>query len=234
MVDPQQNTEVNAEIQALGRYTYEFSRMVWHLRWGTAQMGMRSIPHDARTSELFQSLHIQTAGMTAGQLVDVFFAFAELNGAYSRIEAKIASSLRARVTEQVERRNDFLHGEWMINYVSSTGVEDPATGEVEQVTTRLPPTLYRDKPSKPFASRQPREHSLTELQAFITELETVRDHAVEWSQIIAGLAIVAIPNGEGERDIARPGLSDVWVYDKVRKAVREGPLAPYCYSMPGR
>ena len=156
--------EMASAFQAIGRYVYEFSWLCWDLK-----MAIATVP--GLTGSAYTTLELVTGEMTAAPLANACFAVCETAVEGDDEAVKIVRTLRARVMKEITRRNDLLHGDWMIGWVSGTGYEH-ADGTVEQVVRELPPTLTRVKPGRSGAKIQNEEILTSELEAEAQRLRT--------------------------------------------------------------
>jgi hypothetical protein len=229
-------------MKALGRYAYEFSRMIHHMRWQLPRITLRAVPDAGLGPNTFAVLRLYTGDMAATQLADTFFAVTEVVADYNADEAKMAAWLRNRLTPWINLRNDFFHGEWQMGWVRSTswtlGGDSPGPGgEV----SAIPPTIFRTKAGRSGEKSRATEYTVAELDAKTDDFVGLRRKITEWGHIVGNpsysrsaikTALESAPReqlAEGSEQIRMDGFqivrpSDVYV---MRDGVvtREGPLA---------
>ena len=174
--------EMASAFQAIGRYVYEFSWLCWDLK-----MAIATVP--GLTGSAYTTLELVTGEMTAAPLANACFAVCETAVEGDDEAVKIVRTLRARVMKEITRRNDLLHGDWMIGWVSGTGYEH-ADGTVEQVVRELPPTLTRVKPGRSGAKIQNEEILTSELEAEAQRLRNLRHTVEDFLRVLEGRARV--------------------------------------------
>ena len=195
----------NEELRALGRFTYEFSRLVTAMRIRTARM-VELIVQD-RGPLLTQLLMMHTGEMTAGQIINLFFGVAETVGEYTEDEARMAKRLRTRTLKFNDDRNAFMHGDW------SMGWSVAAVGGEHQL---LPATLSRTLPGRKGSKATHTPWSVEALDTFTDELVDLYQVITEWGALVA--RVVRYPDEEP----LRPG--DIYAM-KESEVVRQGPEA---------
>ncbi len=202
--------ESAAAFQAIGRYVYEFSWLCWDMK-----MALTSVP--GLSGRAYTTIQLITGEMTAAPLADACFAVCEdaiVQGDPAAV--KMVRALRARVLTEVSRRNDLVHGDWMIGWVSSTGVEG-TDGTVEQAATRdLPPTLSRLKPGRSGPQKWAKEE-LVSVDLEADRVRNLRQTFEDFLRVLEGRA-VTVPGLESV------SLTDVYVLNKG-KLTRTGPRA---------
>lgn len=202
--------ESASAFQAIGHYVYEFSWLCWDMKQALA-----SVP--GLTGPAYTTIQMIAGEMTAAPLADACFALCEEAVQGGPEAVKMVRTLRAQVLKEVSRRNDLLHGDWMIGWVANTGVERP-DGTVEQITRDLPPTLTRVKPGRSGAQKKTEEEiAVTDLEAEAGRLRTLRHTVEDFLRLIEGRA-VALPG------IEVVSLQDVYALKKG-ELTRSGPRA---------
>jgi hypothetical protein len=213
------------EYRALGRFAYEFSRLVHHLRYQLARLTMAAACSPFSMGRQLDALLLHTGDMNADHLADVYFAVAERVGDYTPEEGKVARRLRTNVSEFIAMRNDFFHGEWMIGWSYTVGIEIPGTGERSVTSGIFNPTVSRTK-----AKRSTTKHSVeivraADLNALSNDLQVLRSAVIEWGRLVEGLAVPDESEGVTALDVpcVRPGDVYILVGNEV---LRQGRLAP--------
>lgn len=196
--------------QAIGHYVYEFSWLCWDMKYS-----LTSVPH--LTGSAYTTIQLVTGEMTAAPLANACFAVCENAVQDDSPAIKMIRALRTRVLEEITRRNDLLHGDWMIGWISSTGVELP-DGGVEQVVRDRPPTLSRLKPGRSGAEKRTEEEiTVAELEDEAIRVRDLRHTVEDFLRVLEGRALT-VPGMEPV------SLHDVYVLTKNGLA-RTGPRA---------
>lgn len=219
----------NDELRALGGYVYEFSRMVHWMRLVLPLMASVDLPGEMKFGNINKALRLHTGDMAAQQLIDVYFAVAELVGDYTQDEAHVAAAMRKQTIALPVVRNHFVHGEWQIG--SWRGVDNgdgtgskivfslsPETGET-QVTQgeRVPPTLSRTQAGRQRTTKESStEYEVNDLDMQATKVREVRHMITEWGFIVAKYPVMM---ASGESSVIRPG--DLFVISD-KQVRREG------------
>ena len=98
--------EVAEAHRAVGRYVVEFSQMVFAMQARMVrQLEYHGVPEDLSW--------IPFGGVTAKDITDQFFGMARTITAHDEADDAIATRLKTLVLEEVRRRNDVAHGEWL-------------------------------------------------------------------------------------------------------------------------
>lgn len=202
--------ETEAAFQAIGHYVYEFSWLCWDMK-----QALSSVPGLSGTA--YTTIQMITGEMTAAPLADACFAICE-EAVHGDPEAvKMVRALRGRVLNEISRRNDLLHGDWMIGWVSSTGVERP-DGVEEQITRELPPTLTRVKPGRSGAQKSTQQEiAIAELEAEASRVRELRHTVEDFLRLVEGRTCT-VPG------VQFVSLRDVYVLHKGA-LTRTGPRA---------
>ena len=98
--------EVAEAHRAVGRYVVEFSQMVFAMQ---ARM-VRQLEHYGVPEDLSW---IPFGGVAARDVTDQFFGMARTITPHDEEEDATATRLKTLVLEEVRRRNDVAHGEWL-------------------------------------------------------------------------------------------------------------------------
>src|SRR5579872_337319 len=125
--------EIQEAHRSLGRYVYEFSRLIWHMRTTTAS----AVGSGQITGLSLGEIVLSEA--TASQITNAFFAVCEHLGRFDAGERSIGRRLRACVIKEYELRNELLHGDWFIGFKVMHADGEPA----ERSST---PRLSRPRP----------------------------------------------------------------------------------------
>jgi hypothetical protein len=195
MVTDAHQAEIRDAHRALGRYVYEFSRLVWWMR-----MSYRQGVNPDHQSAVMVDLALGEA--TAQTIANALFGAIHHFGQLSDAEAEVVKALRRRVDQSIQTRNNVAHGDWFIGW-GSVGAERPDD-----------PSLLRIRPTRSTGPWDHRDVSPAELDAWSDDLVELRGLVQE----AAGFTI-------GERKKLGMGrLSDYQVLRDGR-VVREGPKA---------
>lgn len=153
--------------RAIGRYVAEFSRMFVLIR---DKMAYRL----ARPGER-ETVESAFGEMTANQLTNAFFAVCQQIGHFDEDEQKVGRWLRARVMEQIERRNDIAHGDWTVAQVVNI---EPRQNISE---------LLRIKPARASGLREVQDVSADTLDEWSDELHDLSHMVAEFGQLALGI-----------------------------------------------
>lgn len=116
--------------RAIGRYTVQFSVLVANMR----QILVGHLAGEGGTSE--GVMNFSLASLTAQPLADAFFGVCRAVSDFDAGEHKIEARLRKQVRDEITRRNDIAHGDWLIASWARPDADPPI------------PTLVRIRPSK--------------------------------------------------------------------------------------
>lgn len=108
--DPEYKQAVDDAYRALGRYMYEFSRLVWWMKFGIEH---RLIRANSRDAPWIGQLLLGEAA--AQHIANAFFGVMGLSE-HDDIERAVAKKLRTQVNEVIQTHNDIAHGDWFIGY----------------------------------------------------------------------------------------------------------------------
>ena len=149
--------------RAIGRYFYEFSRMMLHMR-------------SALETKLDEGLEEKIAGLALGEiapmnLTKVFFETCQTVADLDEEEMRIGRRLKKEVGDEVTRRNDFAHGDWVLGGVGF--------GDV--------PGLLRIKPGRSSGARKLEVFEVPEIDRISDDLYRLRQKVAEYGLICLGL-----------------------------------------------
>ena len=215
-MDPLPATSPRKEgLLALGAFVYEFSRVIFWMRWGVARMATSGLAESDRVGRRFIALKLQTGEMTARQLSDVYFGMAETIADYTEDERRVAQRLKNSFDDLTTVRNDFLHGEWWIGYVQTTG---------DERAREMPPILSRTKAGRGGDKETEKPFAVSDLNTRTAEIVRLRHAIAEWGELVSdGRPIISQTDPmPSEVPRARPG--EVYVL-RGKEVVREGPQA---------
>jgi hypothetical protein len=168
--------------RAIGRYVVEFSELFGRMRATLAF----SLNRDGD----WNTIQMAFGEMTANQITNAFFAACHYGKRLDQNEQKIGRALRARLIEQIERRNDVAHGDWSIGYPEG----EPAERYV---------ALIRIKPAKSFGAFEQQDVSTATLDEW-------SDALVELATMVMDFGHVALGLHQSER------VSDLFVFEGKR------------------
>lgn len=203
-------TETDLSFRAIGRYVYEFSWLCWDMK-----QALSSVP--GLIGKGYTTIELIAGEMTAAPLANACFAICEDAVRSAPTEVKMIRALRSVILEEISRRNDFMHGDWMIGWVESVGT-DRVDGTVEHVVRDLPPTLSRMKPGRSGVEKMTKEEiPLAELEAEADRIRELRHTFEDFLRILEGRART-VP------DLEIVSLTDVYTLSG-RVLTRDGPRA---------
>ena len=213
--------EIDATYRAIGRYVYEFSRMIFIMR-----LQMEAVLNPKDEPELIAEVALGT--LTAEPITRAFFKMCEMRGHLDEDECEISRHLREKVLYRVRQRNDLLHGDW---FVGSVALERD-DGTVSYSWTR------RIKPSNRDGARSHTDWPPSTLEHEADEIVELRQMVAEFGTVALRLVnIESIYVGGDPEPPEELRVRDLWVKrqkdtdDKRRKnsqpdiVVRAGPLA---------
>ena len=155
--------------RAVGHYVVEFSRLMATMRLGLERYlsieGSRAVPALALGAALPE------------QLTQSFFAICEHVADLDKGEEKVAIRLRVEVLDEIKRRNDFAHGDWLL-------------GNMREVFDE--PILVRVKPGRRKGPVQNRPVSIAEIDAAADEVWVLSQKVTEFGSICLGTFPVGI------------------------------------------
>lgn len=169
--------------RALGSYIAEFSRLVFGMRLelthAIAGGGMLGGPPATRAE-------IALGGLTAEPISSAFFAICrdEKGKSWDDEERRIADKLEESVIKEIQRRNDYAHGDWFIGFGSKDGPMDA-------------PGLRRTKPQRKSAPTTWTEIPTVELDRNAREIFDLRQLVLEFGDVC--LALWQNPAAKGFR-----------------------------------
>lgn len=146
--------------RAVGRYVVEFSRLIAFMRVGME----RHLAVDG--DRMAPALALGAA--SADQITNSFFSICEYVGEFNAEEKKVAGRLRKETLDEIKRRNDFAHGDWLVE-----GIET----ELEH------PVLSRVKPGRRSGPVEKKELPVAEIDAASDEVYALRQKVAEFSAI---------------------------------------------------
>jgi hypothetical protein len=112
MVDPFDN-----EYRAIGRYVTLFSTVVAYMRNMLATR-IAGLDEGSKERDLVE---LAFGGLTAEPIASAFFAASRTLVEFDDVEKAIEARLRKTVFEEIKRRNDLLHGDWVFHQLSFGG-----------------------------------------------------------------------------------------------------------------
>lgn len=180
--------------RSLGRYVYEFSRLVFWMRYITILRLTQEEP------EVFHLGELALGEATAQPISNAFFAVCRESGSLVEPEEKIRSELQRQVNETIAKRNDIAHGDWSIGW-----------GAGRQTILR------RIKPARKTGALEWKAFHTAELDSLSNDLHTLRDRVVEF-----GFLATTDEHFPDDPYFGRLRVSDVLVL-RGNSVNREGP-----------
>lgn len=181
--------------RAVGRYVVEFSRLMFHMRFGIERRLNRGGDVGVASLALGQ--------ITADQLAPAFFAVCEKVAELDDEERRVGIRLRKEVRDEIKRRNDFAHGDWNLNLPEGDGT----------------PVLHRTKPGRKSGASLRMALPVAEIDAACGDLHALRQKVAEYGAACLGTYPVDLKGGEKVRvrnvlrmkghGVERRGLLDV-------------------------
>jgi hypothetical protein len=113
----------------------------------------------------------------AEQITQAFFAVCEYVAELDRDEQKVAIRLRVEVLDEIKRRNDFAHGDWLLGNMAKAFDH---------------PILVRVKPARRKGPVQNREMPIAEIEAAADEVYVLGQKVTEFGAICLGTFPVAL------------------------------------------
>jgi transposase len=183
--------------RAIGRYVVEFSRLIFHMR---AAVVARMSPDDQRLGML------ALGEVTAWPIAGSFFAMCRAVTDLDEAEEKVALELGKRVGKAIEQRNDIVHGDWFVGYLSGFG------------GTPRDPALWRIKPSRHKGPFKWTDYPVTDLEVLADGLHELRQLVAEFGAVCLGTH----PLGLGP-ELRSPRVRDLFIF-RDGAVRREGPI----------
>ena len=122
--------------RAIGRWFVEFARLVGGMR-ANMEERLREPDHPEVAQLIF-------GAATAKQISDAFFAMCRLIGDFDEAETNVANQLQKAADEEITRRNNIAHGDWIIGKGNDPQPRKPLSSEFIPTGANLPTTRSRD------------------------------------------------------------------------------------------
>jgi len=159
----------DAAYRAVGRYVVEFSRLI-------AWQRLEIEKYLAKDGNLMVPA-LALGAVPAEQITQSFFAVCEYLAELDEDEKKVARKLRVEVLEEIKRRNDFAHGDWLLGTVFEDFPE---------------PVLSRVKPGRKKGAIQRQSLPIPKIEAAADEVYVLRQKVAEFGAICFGTFPVAL------------------------------------------
>ena len=180
--DDSDRARIDDSYRALGRYIYEFSRLVWHMR-----MYLSEVLTEGGPPGRYGLAEMTLGESTAQPIANAFFGVTRKVGELTPDELKVAKALRKQVNEAIKRRNDFAHGDWYIGWkrILADGTIPEDSNETRM--QRIRPSFSGD--TYPDYSDHVTDTLLrpADVDAFSDELESLRDQIAEYGALSTGM-----------------------------------------------
>jgi hypothetical protein len=205
--------DISEAHRAIGRYFVAFSRLVAQMR---GMMSQRLVIVGDDKVELAE---LAFANATAQPIADSFFAMCRYDGDLSDAEKGVCELLCRAVTDEIEWRNKFAHGDWWI----SPRFGDPAK-----------PELIRMKPkAREGIPAELTQHPPKEMDARSDALWALIRNVTEFGALALGLSVIAHIEGKTRKAPRRAyRVEDVFAYTPPRKSGRKHEKAKFERSGP--
>jgi hypothetical protein len=162
--------------RAVGRYVVGFSRLVAYMRAG--------MEYHLAVDEDRMAAALALGESTAHQIANAFFSVCEHIKELDEEEEKIAGRLRKGVLEEIKRRNDFAHGDWVL-------------GDMAEALEH--PVLSRVKPARKSGPVDRRDVPIADIDAASDEVYELRQKVSEFGAICLGTHPFRLDSGESFR-----------------------------------
>jgi hypothetical protein len=146
--------------RAVGRYVVEFSRLMVYLRSGLERY--LAVGKDQMAPSLV------LGASAAEQITNACFSVCEHAVNLNEEELKVARRLRKEVLDEIKRRNDFAHGDWLLEGL---------------LAMHKHPILSRVKPGRRSGSIEKRQLPIAEIDAASDELYALRQKVAEFCSV---------------------------------------------------
>lgn len=143
--------ERDATYRAIGRYVVEFSLVV-------AYMQIDMIERICFETDTAPLAYLTLGEAPARQISDAFFAVCAAAGGCDKVELRILRKIQGRLNDEINRRNDFAHGDWF-DALRPLDEANPATF-----------VLTRMKPSRKTNPGSAKGYSSRDLEAAVAEV----------------------------------------------------------------
>ncbi len=151
--------------RAIGRYTVQFSVLV-------ANMRQILTGHLAGQSETPRELvDLSLSSLTAQPLADAFFGVCRAVSNFDADEEKIEKRLRKQVSDEITRRNNIAHGDWLVASWARPDTDPPN------------PTLVRVKANKIDKPLRAEDLTVGRIDAMGTEVEGTANAVWEFGTV---------------------------------------------------
>ena len=191
--------------RALGRWFFEFSRLMYH---------MRVVIERCLSGKHPQAAQLALGEATAAQISNSFFGICRALGDLDdEDEVPVAAALQKAVRNHIEDRNDYAHGDWWIGFGRTP------EGSMSD------PFVRRIKPHKVAGP-------LSEKELPVDKLDAESDSMWELLQQVAEFGAICTkehPFWDEIEHLRPPRVKDIFVARKGQ-VFREGPLA-HVYRM---
>jgi hypothetical protein len=189
---------VDDAYQALGRYVANFSYLILVMR---SLLGRRlqfqprpeiRLADLQRRNEDSEILSMVFGEATAMQIARSFFGACDVAGHFDDPERAVASHLKKLVVKEIERRNDFAHGDWHVGAaeggVSVGTVGGPPPAAPEPPSGTQPPLLARNKPGRNGGAQSAQFISTTTLSKAADEVNALAFTVYEFGELALRLS----------------------------------------------
>jgi hypothetical protein len=186
---PKTTPEHEEMYRAIGRYMVEFSSLVLHMRY-TMSSRLK------RADDPPELIELAFGEAPAQGIANSFFAFcrATARPAFDTEEEAIERNLRKRVLDEIPRRNDIAHGDWLL--IKAGSRSEPF----------IKPELAHTKPAR-------KQGSLTSQSYSPAALDEISNQLSDLTSCIWVFGLICTMEGEMR---AREGREPVRVRDRLR------------------
>ena len=187
--------------RAVGRYIVEFSRLMFHMK-SVMILRLSLAVQPAHQADQQQLAQFAFGEAMAAQIANGFFGMCRFETEFDPDEKKVYTSFRNAVSDAIEKRNYFAHGDWWVGWGDATRSH-----------------VSRLRPVRAAGAHEGTQVSAAELDEESDSLIQLRHLLVEFGNLCLLNSIYVEP-AEGETARVR----DIFVVEGG-KVVRNGPKA---------
>lgn len=213
MSEAEYRRQMDDAYRAVGRYVVEFSQLIGRMRnLLTGRLAGKDVPQALSELALGEA--------TAHQIMVGFFGACRWIGEFDAGETEVEKSLRKRVVETIEKRNDVAHGDWWIGILRANA------------TDMIPPKLVRIRPLRENYEKT-ENLSASDIDAQTDEIIDLINVIEEFGRLALGLPVhTTSPDGKLGYEHGVFRVSDVLVKDGsviTRSGPRASEVEPMIY-----
>ena len=215
-MDADDRAKVDDAYRAIGRYGVAFSTLIATMRDHIATR---------LNGGEFRLAQMALGEAMPATIAHAFFGIARDINNFSDAERDVAGTLELAVTDTIQERTHFAHGDWLINYFNWTG--DPANP-----LTLATPRRIRILPHQKGNPYKIDDLTPAEIDKKTDALLALVTNIYEFARIAFGIPLVGTDHETGGGKVERVRISDIYSVEtppkqsgKPKRVVRNGPRA---------